>query len=88
MAVVWVPALLRDLTGGQARVSARGSTVGEVVAGLEEAYPGFRARLCSGGELPPALSVVVDGRVGRLGLREPVSEGSEMHFVPAVAGGA
>jgi hypothetical protein len=38
MAVVWIPSLMRDLTGGQEQVSAPGKTVGRVIAALDEAY--------------------------------------------------
>ncbi|MCL6430991.1 MAG: MoaD/ThiS family protein [Anaerolineae bacterium] len=87
MAVVWIPSLMRDLTGGQARVSAPGRTVAEVLDALEAAYPGVRERLCPGGRLHPSLAVVVDGRRAPLGLFEPVGEESEVQFVPAVSGG-
>ena len=87
MAVVWVPALLRDLTGGQARVEAPGATVRQVIASLEAAYPGFRGRLCEGDDINPHFAVVVDGQVSRLRMLEPVREDSEVHFVPAIHGG-
>ncbi len=87
MAVVWVPSLLRDLTGGQARVSAPGRTVGEVLEALDARYPGLKERLCEGGQLSPLISVAVDGKRTRLALLEPVGEGSEIQFLPAVSGG-
>jgi molybdopterin synthase sulfur carrier subunit len=87
MAVVRVPSLLRDLTGGQEQVSAPGKTVGEVVATLDNAFPGFKGRLCVGEQLDPALAVFVDGKIARLGLLAPVRNDSEIHFLPAMAGG-
>ena len=87
MPTVWVPALMRDLTGGAPEVSVAGRTVRQVVDSLEAAYPGSRARLCAGDRLKPSVSVAVDGVVTRLGLRQPVEEQSEIHFLPAVAGG-
>jgi molybdopterin synthase sulfur carrier subunit len=87
MVSVWIPALVRDLTGGRAQASAPGRTVGEIVAALDEMYPGIRERLCQGDQLSPAVIVWVDGRVARLGLLEPVGEESEVLFLPAVAGG-
>jgi len=87
MAVVWIPSLMRDLTGGQEQVSAPGKTVGQVIAALDEAYPGTKDRLCEGDRLGPALAVSVDGRIARLGLLAPVGEQSEVHFLPAIAGG-
>ena len=87
MAVVWIPSLMRDLTGGKERVSVPGETVGHVIAALDDAYPGIRDRLCKGDRLDPAVAVSVDGRIARLGLLEPVEERSEIHFLPAMAGG-
>jgi sulfur-carrier protein len=84
---VWIPALLRDLTGGQARVTAPGRTVRQVIASLEATYPGFRARLCQGDDVNLHFAVVVDGQVSRLRMLEEVSENGEIQFVPAIHGG-
>jgi molybdopterin converting factor small subunit len=78
---------MRDLTGGQERVSVPGGTVGQVVDALDLAYPGIKGRLCKGDRLDPAIAVFVDGRVAPLGLSERVAEGSEVRFLPAVSGG-
>ena len=40
-----------------------------------------------GDRLSRSVSVAVDGTVSRLGLLQPVGEESEVHFLPAVAGG-
>ena len=87
MAVVHIPSLMRDLTGGREKAEAPGHTVGEVIEALERSFPGVRARLCEGDRLKPGLAVLVDGRSGRLGLQEPAGEQSEILFVPAVSGG-
>ena len=87
MATVWIPSLLRDLTGGKAQVDAPGRTVGQVIDALEELHPGIRQRLCWGDQIDPAITVSVDGRVAPLGLREAVGERSEIHLLPALAGG-
>jgi len=87
MAVVWIPSLMRDLTGGQERVRAPGRTVGQVLDALDEAYPGIKGRLCEGERLAQTIMVTVDGRVARLGLLAAVEEQSEIRFLPAVAGG-
>jgi molybdopterin converting factor small subunit len=65
----------------------KGQTLGAVIDGLEAAYPGVKERLLRGQRLDPSLNAVVDGRAALLGLNEPVAEGSEIHFVPAIAGG-
>jgi molybdopterin synthase sulfur carrier subunit len=87
MPTVWIPPLLRELTGGQETVSVPGDTVRQVIDAMEAAYPGVRARLCDGDRLRPGLSVVVDGKASRRGLGQPLTEASEVHFVPAVGGG-
>lgn len=85
---VWIPALHRDLTGGQEIVEVAGETVGEVVAALEARYPGMEDRLCDDGKLRPNIAVAVNGEVTRRGLRQPLSAPSELHFIPALSGGS
>jgi hypothetical protein len=87
MASVSIPSLMRDLTGGLARVEAPGRTVAEVVDALDVAYPGVKARLCEGSRLMAGLAVSVDGRLTRLGLQQPVGPGSEIRFLRASEGG-
>ncbi|MSR57758.1 MAG: molybdopterin synthase sulfur carrier subunit [Planctomycetaceae bacterium] len=87
MATVFIPPLLRELTGGVDRVAVSGTTVRQVVAALNALYPGIRERLCTGDELRPGLSVAVNGAVSSLGLLQKVPDGSEVHFLPAVGGG-
>lgn len=87
MAVVWIPPLLRDLTGGEARVTVPGKTVRQVIANLEQAYPGIATRLLEEGRMRQNVSVVVDGQVSNQRLRHKLAETSEVHFLPAIAGG-
>ena len=88
MAVVWIPSLLRGLTGGLSEVQATGTTVREVVDSLEANYPGLKARLLGDdGKLKPNLALVIDGVNSKQGLRHPVGETTEVHFVPALSGG-
>jgi molybdopterin synthase sulfur carrier subunit len=84
---VWIPAQLRSLTNGQEMVRVIGGTVREVIAALDHLYPGIKARLCDGDALRPGLAVAVGTQIATLGLLQPVPEGSEVHFLPAVAGG-
>ena len=87
MAKVWIPSLMRDLTGGQAVVRVRGSTIRQIIDNLESAYPGARSRLLSGDSLKPGIGVAIDGEMVRYGLTEKVKAASEVHFLPAVSGG-
>jgi molybdopterin converting factor small subunit len=87
MAVVFIPALLRNLTAGAESLYLPGNTVGEVIQQLEVLHPGVMARLVDGDRLRPGITVVVDGEVSRLRLRHTLNENSEVHFLPAISGG-
>lgn len=87
MPVVWIPALMRDLTGGQEHLEVPGATVQEVIENLEQRCPGMLGRLMENGALRPGINVVVDGVVSRKRLRHRLAESSEVHFLPAISGG-
>jgi molybdopterin converting factor small subunit len=87
MATVWIPSLLRPLTGGRDQLVAPGRTVGEVIDALESVHPGLKTRLCQGSQLAPVVQVLVDDRTAVLGLAEPVGENSEVLFLPTISGG-
>lgn len=87
MARVWIPPLLRDLTGGEETVTASGTRVRHIIDELDRLYPGIRDRLCTDDRLRPGIAVIVDTQVSRLALEEPVNPESEVHFLPAIAGG-
>jgi molybdopterin synthase sulfur carrier subunit len=87
MARVWIPSLLRDITGGAETVTVPGASVGQVIDELDRLHPGARDRLCDGDALRSGLAVVVDNEVARLGLLQPVGPDSEVHFLPAISGG-
>ena len=87
---VRIPTQLRPLAGGNATVSVPGSTVSEVLKGLEAAHPGFEDRLFDeSGKLRRFVNVYVGGEDIRFldGLETPVSDGDEVTILPAVAGG-
>jgi sulfur-carrier protein len=87
---VRIPTTLRPLSGGQPEVKVDGSTLREVLDGLETAHPGFRDRLFDEeGQLRRFVNVfVADDDVRFLqGLDTPVPEGETVAIIPAVAGG-
>lgn len=88
MPTVFIPSLMQDLTGGEQSVEMTGSTVREVITGLEDRYPGIRDRLMDGFRLKGNINVAVDGEVSPVGVLAEVGESSEVHFLPAIAGGA
>jgi molybdopterin converting factor small subunit len=87
---VRIPTQLRELSGGNAEVSAEGGTLATVLAGLETAHPGFRERLFDDrGELRRFVNVFVDDEDIRFldGVNTEVKDGATVSIVPAVAGG-
>jgi molybdopterin converting factor small subunit len=87
MARVFIPAQWRDLTGGVSDVELGGSTLREIVEGLEARFPGVAARLCDGGGIAAGLAVSIDGAMTSRGLLAPVEPHSEIHVLPAIGGG-
>ncbi len=88
--IVRIPTTLRPLSGGASQVQVDGSTLTEVIAGLEAAHPGFHDRLLDeSGQLRRFVNVfVADDDVRYLdGLATPVKDGDTVSIIPAVAGG-
>jgi|TARA_B100002003_G_scaffold190790_1_gene179774 molybdopterin converting factor small subunit len=81
---------MQSLTGGRKTVQIAGETVRQIVNNLEKEFPGTKARLCDEelDDLLLGIAVIVDGESSQLGLLEPVKESSEVHFIPALGGGA
>ena len=90
MPEVWLPPKLQRLTGGQDKLQVKGQTVRDIVDNLEQAFPGMKAELYYEEEdvLMPGIAVIIDGETSQLGLLERVREDSEVHFLPALGGGA
>jgi molybdopterin synthase sulfur carrier subunit len=90
MPEVWLPPRLQRLTGGQQKVQVAGQTVRQVIENLERTFPGMKDELYDAEEdiLMPGMAVVIDGETSQLGLLEHVRENSEIHFLPALGGGA
>ena len=87
---VRIPTQQRELSGGNAEVTAEGGTLASVLAGLETAHPGFRERLFDDqGELRRFVNVFVDDEDIRFldGVDTEVEDGATVSIVPAVAGG-
>jgi molybdopterin synthase sulfur carrier subunit len=68
------------------RPQVDGATVAEVIDGLEQRWPGMRARLCDAGPtLREHINVFVDGLPADLDT--PVGPDATVHVIPAVSGG-
>jgi sulfur-carrier protein len=88
---VRIPTILRKHTGGARAVTAKGSTVREVIDQLESAHPGLRAAiLADGGEIHRFINIYLNDEDVRFSgaLETPVSDGDVVSILPAVAGGA
>jgi MoaD family protein len=85
-----LPTILRKFANNEARVSAEGSTVGEVLKDLESRYPGITKNvIADDGGLHRFINVYLnDEDVRYLGsLETPVNDGDTVSILPAVAGG-
>jgi molybdopterin synthase sulfur carrier subunit len=85
-----LPTILRKFAGNEARVSAEGATLAEVLKDLESRYPGITKNvIAEDGGLHRFINVYVnDEDVRYLGsLETPVKEGDTVSILPAVAGG-
>jgi MoaD family protein len=85
-----LPTILRKFAGNEARVSAEGATLAEVLKDLESRYPGITKNvIADDGGLHRFINVYVnDEDVRYLGsLETVVNEGDVVSILPAVAGG-
>ena len=88
MPIVFIPTMLLPVSGGVKQVKIDAANLRQVIDGLDRLYPGIKSRLLEEGRIRSNLAVAIDGEVARLGLLEKVGEESEVHFVPAIGGGA
>ena len=91
MPTVFIPTILRKYAGNATTAQVPGSTLRDLVDNLEARHPGLKAHLVDPDgpdALIPGLAAVVDGEATILGLRQPLRPDSEVHFIPAVGGGA
>ena len=88
MATVFIPSLLEGLTGGARTVEVSGRNLRQVINALDERFPGMKERLLDeDGALIPEIVAAIDGETNHLGLLQPVTETTEIQFVPAIGGG-
>ena len=90
MPTVKIPPVLRAQTGGDAEVSADGSTVGDVLRAVAESHPGTRTQLfADDGELNRYVNVYLNDEDVRVldGLETAVSASDTVVILPAMAGG-
>ncbi len=87
MTKVRIPQPLLPLSENKEFVHVSGKNVRVIIDELDLDYPGIKAALLDNGKLKPDVAIMLDGRISQLGLLEPVSEDSELLFIPAITGG-
>lgn len=87
---VRIPSPLRKLAAGNLAVTCSGQNLREVLANLDEQYPGFQERLCEeNGDLRRFVNIYVGENDIRFleGLDTEVKAGTDVSIIPAMAGG-
>jgi molybdopterin synthase sulfur carrier subunit len=90
MPSVRIPTPLRKLTNELEVVQAAGTTVGEVLESLEQAFPGLKERICDdAGNVRRFVNVFINDEDIRFldEQKTAVKEQDEISIVPAIAGG-
>jgi sulfur-carrier protein len=89
MSRVRIPPQLRGEVGGAREVPAEGGSVRELLDDLLARFPALRHQLVEDDEIAPFVNVYVEGEDVRTldGLDTPVSAGSTVILLPAMAGG-
>jgi sulfur-carrier protein len=87
---VLIPTPLRKMTNDQDTVQIEAASVADLVAALEEKFPGIGGRLRDeSGELRRFINLYVNDEDIRFlkGKDTPLADGDSVSIVPAIAGG-
>jgi len=90
MASIKIPTPLRSLTNDEDTVVANAPNLAELIAKMENSYPGIAERLLDeNNELRRFVNIFINGEDVRFleGLDSPLEDSDEISIVPAVAGG-
>ena len=90
MAQIKIPTPLRSLTNDEDTVAVNAPNLKELIAQMENSYPGIAERLLDeNNELRRFVNIFINGEDVRFldGLDTPVRDTDEESIVPAVAGG-
>ena len=90
MAMIRIPAALRDYTDGRSELPVAGATVEAALTRLSATFPQLRRHIYTErGELRSFVNVFVNEDDVRTlgGLSTPVAEGDTVMIVPSIAGG-
>lgn len=81
MAHVVLMGNLRQYTGGVSTLEVEARNIRQLFAKLGEQFPELAPHLAEG------LAVAIDGQIYQDTLFEPISETSDVHILPQIAGG-
>ena len=87
---VRIPTILRQYTGGEKQVTAKGDSLAALIDDLDAGHPGLKGRLVTEeGALHRFVNVYVNDEDVRFtgALDTALSDGDEVTILPAVAGG-
>ena len=87
MAMVFIPSMLRELSRGAGRVEVEAATLRDVVAALDNRFPGMADALIEDGVLRPGVTISTGGEGTTNSLAEVVGRDTEVHFLLAISGG-
>jgi adenylyltransferase/sulfurtransferase len=88
---VYIPTPFRSFTGNRTNVEVDAATVADLLASLDEKFPGFR-NLCSDdrGQIPAHINIYVNNKeISTLdGAATRLEDGDQVAVIPALAGGS
>jgi len=87
MATVFIPAPLRDYSGGRDRVEVPGGSLRRVFESLDAECPGIGDELIVDDGIRPGIAVFIDDEQTVAGLIERVPDDGEVRLLPAIGGG-
>ncbi|MBI4305607.1 MAG: MoaD/ThiS family protein, partial [Chloroflexi bacterium] len=73
---------------GKTQVRVPGKNLRELIENLEKEFPGIKERIVEEDHLRPGLAAVVGEQPTRQGLLTRLDDDTEVHFLPAISGGA
>lgn len=87
--IVRIPTPLQRLTGGKEEVETQPGTIINIIAALDQQYPGLAERISEGGKVRRFVNIYVNEEDIRFLSAEntTVADGQEVSIVPAIAGG-
>ena len=89
MAIVRLSTPLRKFSEGKPEINIEGSTLKDVLTGIETNTPGFLEKIVEAGEIKQFINVYINNEDVRLGkgLDTEVGETDVVSILPAVSGG-